>query len=167
MNTKNICPECGKAVTQEGLQGLCPECMIKVGVAPQTAEFGPEGTQLVQPSSAPVPSAEELGRLLPQFEILECLGRGGMGVVYKARQPKLDRFVAWVELMNRDMLAAGEALAARELRAPPGLGPGRLRGRLGALPDARGREHRCAVAGGAGAHDHGGRGLALRSRPQR
>ena len=118
MNTKNICPECGKAVTQEGLQGLCPECMIKVGVAPQTAEFGPEGTQLVQPSSAPVPSAEELGRLLPQFEILECLGRGGMGVVYKARQPKLDRFVALKILLpeRRGGGQFGERFA-REARA--------------------------------------------------
>ncbi|MCX6904443.1 MAG: serine/threonine-protein kinase [Verrucomicrobia bacterium] len=118
MNTKNICPECGKAVTQEGLQGLCPECMIKVGVAPRTAEFGPEGTQLVQPSSAPVPSAEELGRLFPQFEILECLGRGGMGVVYKARQPKLDRFVALKILLpeRRGGGQFGERFA-REARA--------------------------------------------------
>ena len=40
------------------------------------------------------PSPEELAQHFPQFEIVELLGKGGMGAVYKARQPKLDRYVA-------------------------------------------------------------------------
>ena len=42
----------------------------------------------------PAPLPEEVGKHFPQFEILALLGQGGMGAVYKARQPSLDRFVA-------------------------------------------------------------------------
>jgi tRNA A-37 threonylcarbamoyl transferase component Bud32/type II secretory pathway pseudopilin PulG len=63
----------------------------------------------------PVPPTEvELVTAFPQLEILGLIGQGGMGFVFKARQPKLDRFVA-LKILPAS-LAADPAFAERFTR---------------------------------------------------
>jgi serine/threonine protein kinase len=59
------------------------------------AGFGTaSGTEVGANSGFVPPPVETLAKLFPQLEILALIGQGGMGAVYKARQPGLDRLVA-------------------------------------------------------------------------
>src|SRR3974390_266453 len=86
-NMDKRCPQCGAPLPSGVLEGLCPTCLFKQGVAPDTGH-SPE-TPAFQP-----PTVEEVARLFPQLEIVAFIGKGGMGAVYKARQRALDRLVA-------------------------------------------------------------------------
>jgi serine/threonine protein kinase len=92
------CSECGQGVpTDARTLGLCPRCLMRsalVGGSGSAAFRG--GLRNFDP-----PDADDLGGLLVGLEVIELIGRGGMGFVYKARQRSLDRPVA-VKLFPRE-----------------------------------------------------------------
>jgi WD40 repeat protein/predicted Ser/Thr protein kinase len=96
MKNDVVCPVCGALLGSEAPEDLCPACLLGAGLGGgQEAEEGGLGTVDM--------IAEKPGDTVGRYHLVEKIGEGGFGVVFRAEQRKPVRWVVAVKIIKPGM----------------------------------------------------------------
>jgi eukaryotic-like serine/threonine-protein kinase len=97
MSEEKRCSKCGAPVSEAVAGGFCTACLLEDGLTPSAAAVA---------ESVPLKNFGD-------YELLEEIARGGMGVVYRARQISLNRIVAIKMILGGQLAGAAEVARFR------------------------------------------------------
>lgn len=114
MRSNSKCAECGRTITTPALDGRCPRCLLHLALGastgPLTSSLNEQQTEMSEaPEALDAPSLQ-----FGNYQLIEKIGQGAMGAVFKSRQIPLNRVVAVKVLLSGSLATEPEVRRFRK-----------------------------------------------------